>query len=84
MKEDKRRSRATSNLYRISENELHSNAWLGGIGGFIALLYYQHKTSKETDFLKTYLYRGISGLIGQVVFSAFAIAFIRLAMEYIV
>ena len=62
VREDKRK--AIMGKHRTPENSLKSDAWLGGIGGLMALKKFNHKTRK-LDFMESYRRRTYIGLVVQ-------------------
>ena len=58
---------AENDEWRISQNYLLFQAWLGGVGGWLSMKYYHHKTSekkkKTAKFREKYKYRMKCNLI---------------------
>ena len=70
--DDKRK--AERRVSRTPERDLLWDAWLGGIGGLLALHIFHHKTAEEKrDFMETYIGRTILGLLVQAAISIFAV-----------
>ena len=62
--DDKRR--AEWGVRRTPERDLQWDAWLGGIGGLLALHIFHHKTTEEKrDFMEEYTRRTLLGLLVQ-------------------
>ena len=51
-------------MYRTPENSLKGDAWLGGIGGLMALKKFNHK-ARKLDFMESYRIRTYIGLVVQ-------------------
>ena len=65
MRDDK--EKAERHDYRTPEQELLCDAWLGGIGGYLALLYFHHKTHrKKEDFKDKYWHRTEYCVMGHI------------------
>ena len=60
VREDKRK--AAMGMYRTPENSLKGDAWLGGIGGLMALKKFNHK-ARKLDFMESYRKRTCIGLV---------------------
>ena len=59
--------KACCGLYRTSEDDLKFWAWLGGIGGLLAMCCYRHKISVRKDcFMKDYVRNTAMGVIIQL------------------
>ena len=65
VRNDKRK--ACLRQYRTSEDDLLFWAWLGGIGGLLAMCCYRHKISARKDsFMKDYVHNTARGVIIQL------------------
>lgn len=66
VRDDKKK--AERGLYRIPEEELLNDAWLGGIGGLLALFFCKHKTrTTKQKFMKEYRRRATLCFIGHII-----------------
>lgn len=61
------KEKAEKRIYRTPEKDLLKDAWLGGIGGYLALLYFHHKTrTAKEDFKNEYCRRTTCCVIGHI------------------
>ena len=66
VREDK--AKAVDREWRTPEDSLKRDAWLGGIGGLVALYICKHKTAtKKLDFMQSYKRNTCIGLVVQAI-----------------
>ena len=69
--DDKRKAERGENRNRTPERDLLCKAWLGGIGGLLALYLWCHKVAEpKRDFMNEYIRSTILGLAVQMVIFA--------------
>ena len=65
VREDKRKAAMGMYRTRTPEDSLKRDAWLGGIGGLVALYIFDHKTATKLDFMESYRRNTCNGLVVQ-------------------
>ena len=80
IREDKKKATEKRFWERTPENTLLDDAFLGGIGGLLAMEWFHHKTAPDkSDFRRKYQYRCLCGSILQLIVIAVLIMSIFIA-----